>query len=445
MSERVRAAQYVRMSTERQDYSIAYQIAANAAYALQHGFEIVRTYTDAGLSGLTIERRVGLKALLSDIVAGTADFREILVYDVSRWGRFQNPDQAAYYEFICAEAGVSVRYCAEVFENDGSPASALLKHLKRAMAAEYSRELSERVMRAHRGLRAQGFWMGGVPAYGFRRQVLDRHGRVLGVCGREAWKFKDGAHSRLVLGPSDEIETVRRIFRMYLRPRAQISTIAHRLNAEHVYNSFGRPWLANVIGELLQNEIYIGRMVSGRSTSKLGSSHRDPVPRESWVVVDDVVPPIVSKRTFGAVQRKREAARARITSDAVLADVRRMVQQNGTLTQRTLRRYGRFSSALYSHHLGNMDAIRRAVGVTLSIHAQRRADVLRDRNLGRGPHRQIYADDELLAGLRRLLEERGRLTEGLIDAAPDMPSARTYANRFGGLTGAYRRIGYPPA
>src|SRR5687767_824154 len=113
-----RAAQYLRMSTENQDLSLEFQRATNAAYALEHGYDVVRSYTDAGVSGLGFSNRPGLKALLADVMGGSADFGHILVYDVSRWGRFQNPDQAAHYEFICAEAGVRVAYCAEPFDND---------------------------------------------------------------------------------------------------------------------------------------------------------------------------------------------------------------------------------------------------------------------------------------------------------------------------------------
>lgn len=90
-----RAAQYVRMSTERQDSSVLQQKAAIAAYANSRGYDVVRTYADEGVSGLLIDQRSGLKAMLADVLNGNAGFEVILVYDVSRWGRFQNPDQAA--------------------------------------------------------------------------------------------------------------------------------------------------------------------------------------------------------------------------------------------------------------------------------------------------------------------------------------------------------------
>src|SRR5258707_9016171 len=85
-----RAAQYVRMSTAHQRYSIENQAAAIAAYAARYNLTIVRTYRDAGISGLKIDKREGLKQLITDVSCGRADFSHILVYDVSRWGRFQD-------------------------------------------------------------------------------------------------------------------------------------------------------------------------------------------------------------------------------------------------------------------------------------------------------------------------------------------------------------------
>jgi DNA invertase Pin-like site-specific DNA recombinase len=143
----VPAAQYVRMSTEDQQYSIANQQATIQAYAKSHGYVVASTYADAGKSGVEIKYRKELRRLLSDVMSGRAQFKTILVYDVSRWGRFQDVDEAAHYEFLCRSAGIPVRYCAEQFENDGSAASAIMKALKRTMAAEYSRELGVKGLR----------------------------------------------------------------------------------------------------------------------------------------------------------------------------------------------------------------------------------------------------------------------------------------------------------
>jgi len=172
-NEPLRAAQYVRMSTDYQQYSTQNQIAAIAEYAARKNLTIVRTYADEGRSGLQLDKRLALKELISDVLLGNAGFDTVLVYDVSRWGRFQDSDESAHYEFLCKEAGVKVEYCAEDFANDGSLISNVMKNLKRAMAGEYSRELSNKVFAGQCRLVKLGFRQGGSPPYGFRRQLLE--------------------------------------------------------------------------------------------------------------------------------------------------------------------------------------------------------------------------------------------------------------------------------
>ncbi len=102
-----RAVEYVRMSTEHQRYSTENQSDVIGQYAAKRGIEIVRTYAEAGKSGLRLEGRDALKRLIDDVQHGRADFTTILVYDVSRWGRFQDCDESAYYEFLCRRSGVN--------------------------------------------------------------------------------------------------------------------------------------------------------------------------------------------------------------------------------------------------------------------------------------------------------------------------------------------------
>ena len=173
----VPAAQYLRMSTELQQYSLDNQADAIARYADQHNFQVIRTYSDAAKSGLHLKNRMGLKQLLKDVVDGQVEFRVVLVYDVSRWGRFQDQDEAAHYEYICKSAGVPVHYCAEMFGNDNNSLGWILKALKRMMAGEYSRELSVKVRAGQRRLATLGYKVGGSAPYGLRRQLLDKQGK----------------------------------------------------------------------------------------------------------------------------------------------------------------------------------------------------------------------------------------------------------------------------
>jgi DNA invertase Pin-like site-specific DNA recombinase len=107
LEAKMRAAQYLPMSTEHQQFSIEDQTTMIAEYATSHDFEVVYTYSDEARSGIDLAHRPGLKQLLDDITNGKPDFGAVLVYDVSRWGRFQDADESACYEFLCRRTPIA--------------------------------------------------------------------------------------------------------------------------------------------------------------------------------------------------------------------------------------------------------------------------------------------------------------------------------------------------
>src|SRR5262249_51972279 len=215
-----RAAQYVRMSTDYQKYSTENQAAVIAAYAQVHELSIVRTYRDEGESGLKIKNRAGLIQLLEDVRSGEADFGHILVFDVSRWGRFQDVDESAYYEFICKQSGIKVAYCAEEFDNDGSLISSIVKNIKRVMAAEFSRELSAKVHAGAVCLARLGFKMGGRIAYGLERLAVGEDSQPKGILAQGESKYLNSDRVRVLPGMADETATVKWIFQEYLQGKS---------------------------------------------------------------------------------------------------------------------------------------------------------------------------------------------------------------------------------
>ena len=238
----IRAAQYVRMSTEHQQYSTENQSDVLREYAKKRGFEIVRTFTDSGKSGLRIDGRDGLKELIEVVQSGAADFRAILVYDVSRWGRFQDADESAYYEYICKRAGINVSYCAEQFENDGSPVSTIVKGVKRAMAGEYSRELSAKVFKGQCKLVELGFRQGGAAGFGLRRLLIDQAGKPKAELRPLEQKSLQTDRVILVPGPAEERTIVRRIYRLFVHERQREREIADELNRASIVGESGRAW-----------------------------------------------------------------------------------------------------------------------------------------------------------------------------------------------------------
>jgi DNA invertase Pin-like site-specific DNA recombinase len=326
------------MSTDHQEYSPVFQRQAIAAYALAHHIRIVSVYEDAGISGLTLRERPALIQLLLDVDKPKRKFTTVLVYDVSRWGRFQDVDEAAFYEFACRRAGVDVVYVAEPFENDGSPATSVLKALKRAMAAEFSREMSRKVFLGHCLNVQRGFHSGGPPGYGLRRILLDADRRIKHSLGR--YEYKSVQTDRVIVAPAPDGEAalVRKIFEWYATETITGTAIARRLNDFGICNGFGRPWQGQNILNILRNEAYIGTNVYSRTTSKL-TNPWERVPDQDWIRVPGAFAPVVDKRIFTAVQQKMERGRRRPTRDEIADGLRKVIKRAGKLSQATLRHY----------------------------------------------------------------------------------------------------------
>lgn len=327
----VRAAQYVRMSTDYQQYSTDHQIAAIAAYAAQHNLTIVRTYEDEGRSGLRIDSRQGLKDLIGDVVLGRAEFDLILVYDVSRWGRFQDADESAHYEFICKQAGVRVEYCTEEFKNDGSVMSSVIKNLKRVMAGEYSRELSNKVFAGQCRLVKLGFRQGGSPGYGLRRQLIDENSNPKGLLDRGQRKHLQTDRVLLQPGPEHELALVREVFRQCVLEHKTDTQIARELNQEGLKNRLGHPWTSQSIRYLLSNESYIGTNVYNRKTCRLCAAMRNNSP-SAWIRATGMFPPIVDPDLFWRAQQVKKHRRVYLSNREMLARLSSLLREKGRLS-----------------------------------------------------------------------------------------------------------------
>ncbi len=277
-----RAAQYVRMSTEHQQYSTHNQSDKIREYAEKRGIEIVRTYADDGKSGLSIGGRASLQRLITDVEAGAADFNVILVYDVNRWGRFQDADESAYYEYICKLAGIQIAYCAEQFENDGSPVSTIVKGVKRAMAGEYSRELSVKVFTGQCRLIELGYRQGGPAGFGLRRVLIDERGNIKAELKRGEHKSLQTDRVILMPRPEEKVAWVNKMYRWLIEEDLSFREIADRLNEAAVTTDLDKPWKPSTVRTVLTNEKYIGNNVFNRSSFKLKKLHVDNPP-EMWI------------------------------------------------------------------------------------------------------------------------------------------------------------------
>jgi DNA invertase Pin-like site-specific DNA recombinase len=430
-----KAALYVRASTDHQKYSTTNQIDALSKYAEERAIEIVSTYEDAGRSGLSLTGRLGLRQLLQDVLAGRPSFDVILVYDVSRWGRFQDTDEAAYYEFLCKRAGVPVIYCAELFDNDGSPLAAVVKGMKRAMAAEYSRELSVKTSAGKRAMAKRGFHQGTYHCLGLQRILLDSAGAPKGVLARG--ENKNLKEDRVILGPGTpkEVALIRRIFRLLTKDGLRVGQISTQLNREGIPSPMGVKWGRKTIMTLLMNERYIGNSVYNKTTCTL---RKRPVqnPPAEWIRHDGAWQGIVSLSTFRKAQAILTARSRRPSDEDMLAPLEALLNREGTLTSALINAEpGMSNSGAYKYRFNGL------------LNAYRRIGFLSPMELSHNSTRSNpspWKTDQMLALLKALYLKDGYLTAELVNSTPGMPASYIYQSRFNGLTKAYLLVGYTP-
>jgi DNA invertase Pin-like site-specific DNA recombinase len=356
------AAQYIRMSTELQQYSPENQKRAIAEFAATRNIKIVATYEDAGKSGVSLRSRPALARLLSDVQNQEYRFNYVLVYDVSRWGRFLDVDESAHYEFLCRRAGVNVVYCGESFANDGSSASNIIKTVKRAMAGEYSRELSKKVYAGQRRLAELGFWQGASPGYGLRRMLIAADGRVKGPLQFSERKSIQNDRVILVPGPDHEVALVRRIYEWYVEDGVSAERITDRLNSIGLFNERNVRWTPSAIERILTSETYAGTNVYGRTSCKLGECWRLKYPSD-WVRAVNAFQPVVDHVIFEAAQARRYTRTGLVPDDELLDRLACLAQKRGEVNTRLIDVDNTTPSAqTYARRFGSLRNAYRAIG-----------------------------------------------------------------------------------
>jgi DNA invertase Pin-like site-specific DNA recombinase len=342
------------MSTDHQKYSTENQLDTIRRYAEQRGYAIVHVFEDSGRSGLRMDGRDGLKSLMLEVQSGAARFQAILVYDVSRWGRFQDADEGAYHEHVCSRAGIRVHYCGEQFDNDGSIGSILLKNVKRVMAGEYSRELSVKVFAGQCRLIEHGFRQGGPAGFGLRRRLVDEARNPKGELGRGDRKSLRTDRVILTPGPLEEIEHVQSIYSMFVEEGKSERDIALTLNQRGIISDLGRPWTRASVHQILTNEKYIGNNIFNRVSYKL-KQRRVVNQRDTWVRADGAFPSIVDRALFERARLIVDQRHNHYSDEELLTLLQAVLAEEGSLSGLIIdERDGMPSSSLYRHRFGSL-------------------------------------------------------------------------------------------
>jgi site-specific DNA recombinase len=280
----IRAAIYARYSSDKQnDRSIEDQAALCRALCKRDGLLVIELYADRAISGASTANRLEWQRLMRDARAGR--FNVVVAEALDRISRDQE-DLAGIHKRL-SFLGIEIRTV-----QDGK-AEEIHVGIKGLLGTLYLKDLAQKTKRGQAGVVRDRRHNGG-RSYGYRA--------VLGQPGR------------LEILP-DEAAIVRRIFNSYLAGQSA-RDIAGALNRESVPAPRGGHWNASTIGGsrkrrngILQNELYVGRIVWNRQSfiknPENGRRISRPNPSSEWVVAEVPELRIINDETWNSVQCRR--------------------------------------------------------------------------------------------------------------------------------------------
>lgn len=329
--DEVNVAQYLRMSTDHQQYSIFNQSQFISKFASEHKMNIIHTYDDSGKSGVTANRRQAFQQLIDDVVEGKINIKAVLVYDISRFGRFQSIDQFGYYTHQLQMHGVGIIYCANPIIEGNSDYADFQLFIDRKKASSLSRDLSQKVFLGQANLAGRGYHQGGPAGYGLRRMLIDENHKHKGILKYREWKSIQTDRIILVLGPENEVITVRWIYDQFVNNSKPERAIASELNRRGITAEHGTKWTRGKIHEILTNEKYIGHNVYNRTSSRLKQRliHN---PQHEWIICENAFEAIIPPELFLQAQTIISNRSIHLSNDDLLGKLSDLFKTKGKLS-----------------------------------------------------------------------------------------------------------------
>jgi site-specific DNA recombinase len=310
----MRAAIYARYSSDLQrDTSLEDQIAVARRYASERGWTVLKDhiYTDAGISGASIQNRPSVQRLLA-AAREPKPFDVVLVDDSSRIAR-DIPDAIRVMQQLKFQ-GIRVIYISQGIDSASEQADALVA-VHGLIDSLYLKELAKKVKRGLAGQMDWGFSTG-ARQYGFRKILVpdpsgkkDAHGQPMAL------------GTRIEVDP-DEAKVIQMVFE-WAAEGVGLTSIVERLNAKGIPGTAGKRWSKTSVRRILQNERYLGRQIWGQQSveHEPGTGRRimRDNPRSEWRVEERPELRIVSDELWDRVQQTRADIRKAVASKQNLA------------------------------------------------------------------------------------------------------------------------------
>jgi len=289
-----RIALYIRLSkedeTEGPSGSVTNQKSLLLDFAKTHNLYVYDIYIDDGWSGTNFDRP-DFNRMITDIESGNVNM--VITKDLSRLGR--DYILTGYYmEKYFPEH--SVRYISlldgvdtgiDSSANDITPFRAIMNDM-------YAKDISKKIKSVKHDKQRKGLFIGGKATYGYKLHSTEKN---------------------TIIVDDEAAKVVRYIFKLAL-DGVSCRQIAVDLNNKGIptpatyanisltrKGAYSGQWSSERVSDMLQNEMYIGNMVQGKTVKvSYKSTKTVKQPRDKWIIVEDTHEPLIDKEAFFKVQ-----------------------------------------------------------------------------------------------------------------------------------------------
>lgn len=293
-----KAALYCRLSVDDGNFggsvSIETQKILLEQYCKDHKITDYKFYCDDGCSGTNFDRP-SFKKMLSDIDEGKINL--VIVKDLSRFGR--NYVEAGMYVQRFTDS--NIRFIAADDNYDSLVNSDdLLFPIKNVVNEMYARDVSKKTKAAKKAKARDGQFIGSKAPFGYKIDPNDRHHLIVDEPAAQVVK-------RIFRLASEGVgyNKMAKIFReeKVLTPIAYFNLN----NPDYFKSDYWRKefdWHVTSIRAILNNEVYLGKLVYGKQRNKsMKSKEKVRNPKENWIVVENCHEPIITQELWDTVHK----------------------------------------------------------------------------------------------------------------------------------------------
>lgn len=290
------AVMYLRLSKEdgekTESNSISNQREIINSYVKRNQITMVKEYVDDGYSGATFDRP-NFKEMMKD--AYDKKFDTIIVKDLSRFGR-DYIEAGKYIQRIFPENGIRFISVNDNYDSKSADMNDthLILSIKNFINDSYCRDISNKVKSSQKIKREKGDFISAFAPYGYKKS--DENKNKLVVDEQAAPNIKNIFDMKL-LGYSSKAIADELNHLGVLTPRKYKESQGFKCNG--FQNIKGGNWTAKAVNRIIENEVYIGNTLQGKSiTLNYKNKKQIEKEKEEWIRVEDTHEAIISKEIF---------------------------------------------------------------------------------------------------------------------------------------------------